>query len=76
MTLDYAEIKALATGNPLIIERCELEADISKLNVLRSGYLNRKHKMEDFIMEFPAKENIYKDLIAAYEKQRPAYWQD
>ena len=73
MTLDYAEIKALATGNPLIIERCELEADISKLNVLRSGYLNRKHKMEDFIMEFPAKENIYKDLIAAYEKDIEAF---
>ncbi len=73
MTLDYAEIKALATGNPLIIERCELEADISKLNVLRSGYLNRKHKMEDFIMEFPSKENIYKDLIAAYEKDIEAF---
>ena len=73
MTLDYAEIKALATGNPLIIERCELEADISKLNVLRSGYLNRKHKMEDFIMEFPSKENIYKDLIVAYEKDIEAF---
>ena len=73
MTLDYAEIKALATGNPLIIERCELEADISKLNVLRSGYLNRKNKMEDLIMEFPSKENIYKDLIAAYEKDIEAF---
>ena len=39
-SLSYAEIKALATGNPLIIEKCELEMEVGKLNLLKSSHLS------------------------------------
>lgn len=54
-TLSYAEIKALATGNPLIKEKMDIEVTLGKLKVLRSGYLNNKYTLEDAIRKrFPA----------------------
>lgn len=54
-TLSYAEIKALATGNPLIKEKMDIEVTLGKLKVLRSGYLNNKYALEDAIRKrFPA----------------------
>lgn len=38
--LSYGEIKALATGNPLIIEKMDLDVAVNKLNLLKSDYLN------------------------------------
>ena len=35
--LSYAEIKALATGNPLIIEKAQLESDVGKLKILHAS---------------------------------------
>ena len=37
--LSYSEIKALATGNPLIIEKCNLDVEVSKLNMLKANHL-------------------------------------
>lgn len=38
--LSYSEIKALATGNPLIIEKCNLDMEVGKLNMLKASYLS------------------------------------
>ena len=45
--LSYAEIKALATGNPLIIEKAELEEQSSKLKILKQSYLSEIYRLED-----------------------------
>lgn len=52
--LSYAEIKALATGNPLIIEKCQLEMDVNKLKILQASHLSQKYALEDKILkEYP-----------------------
>ena len=47
--LSYSEIKALATGNPLIIEKCNLDMEVSKLNVLRASHMSQKYALEDLV---------------------------
>jgi hypothetical protein len=37
-TLSYAEIKAVATGNPLIKEKMEIDNDVQRLKLLKSSY--------------------------------------
>ncbi len=44
--LSYAEVKALATGNPLIKERMELDVDVSRLKLLKGEYRNQKYRYE------------------------------
>ncbi|MCM1381248.1 MAG: YodL domain-containing protein [Muribaculaceae bacterium] len=47
VALDYAEVKALCAGNPLIREKIDLETDITKLNVLKSAFLSQKYSLQD-----------------------------
>ncbi len=47
--LSYAEIKSIATGNPLIREKTELETKASKLKMLKQSYLGQKYELEDMI---------------------------
>lgn len=47
--LNYAEIKALSTGNPAIKEKMELESKVSKLKLLRSNYQSQKFALEENI---------------------------
>ena len=47
--LDYAEIKALETGNEHIKEKTELEAKTTKLKMLKQSYLNQKYELEELI---------------------------
>ena len=47
--LSYAEIKSIATGNPLIREKTELETKVSKLKMLKQSYLGQKYELEDMI---------------------------
>ena len=49
-TLSYAEIKAVATGNPLIREKMELENDVQRLKTLKGSYDSRRYALEDNIM--------------------------
>ena len=49
-TLSYAEIKAVATGNPKIKEKMQLENDVQRLKVLRSSYDRQHYALEDNIM--------------------------
>lgn len=45
-TLSYAEIKAIATGNPLIKEKMELDMQIERLKMAKAEYLQQKHQLE------------------------------
>lgn len=47
--LDYAEVKALATGNEYIKEKIELEAKTTKLKMLKQSYLSQKYDLEEMI---------------------------
>jgi hypothetical protein len=65
--LSYAEIKALATGNPLIIEKCQLEMDVNKLKILHASHLNQKYSLEDKILkEYPRDIKRITERIAGY----------
>ena len=67
--LNYAEIKALATGNPLIIEKCTLDMEVSKLNMLKASYLNQKYALEELVLrKYPADMSELRERIAGYEK--------
>lgn len=53
-TLSYAEIKAVATGNPLIKEKMQLENDVQRLKLLKSTYDSQRYSLEDNILvRFP-----------------------
>ena len=52
--LSYAEIKALASGNPMIKEKMDLDIDVSKLKLLKANHLSQKYALEDAISKgFP-----------------------
>ena len=54
--LSYAEVKALATGNPEIKEKMELDVEVTKLKLLRSNFISNRYRLEDEIARvYPAK---------------------
>ncbi len=53
-SLSYSEIKALATGNPLIKEKMDLDNEVSKLKMLEANYNSNKYKLQDKVnIEYP-----------------------
>ena len=48
--LSYAEIKAIATGNPLIREKMEVDNEVQKLRVLKAAYQNQQYTMQDQLL--------------------------
>ena len=67
--LSYSEIKALATGNPLIIEKCNLDVEVSKLNMLKANHLNQRFALEKLVLrKYPADIAKLTEAIAGYEK--------
>ncbi|MDR2043322.1 MAG: DEAD/DEAH box helicase family protein [Clostridium sp.] len=66
--LSYAEIKALATGNPLIIEKCQLEMDVNKLKILQASHNSQKYALEDKILkEYPQAIKRLTERISGYK---------
>ncbi|MCM1295927.1 MAG: DEAD/DEAH box helicase family protein [Muribaculaceae bacterium] len=66
--LSYAEIKMLATGNPHIKEKMDLDNQVSKLKLLKSSFLSEKYALEDKIIKhFPQKIAQIKGRIAGLE---------
>jgi N12 class adenine-specific DNA methylase len=66
--LSYAEIKALATGNPLIIEKAQLESDVGRLKILHASHLSQKYALEDKILkEYPQEIKRLTERIAGYK---------
>ncbi|MBO5494529.1 MAG: DEAD/DEAH box helicase family protein [Eubacterium sp.] len=67
--LSYAEIKMLATGNPYIKEKMDLDIQVLKLRLLKSNYLSERYSLEDKVLkEFPQKIAEYDERIAGLEK--------
>ena len=50
--LSYAEIKMLATGNPHIKEKMDLDIQVQKLRLLKSNFLSERYALEDKILKF------------------------
>ena len=80
-TLNYAEIKALATGNPLIREKMDLDVEVSKLKMLESNFKSNLYKMEDKVVKVYPKEieslkekieNLKKDIekVEPYREEK------
>lgn len=67
--LSYAEIKMLATGNPYIKEKMDLDIQIQKLKLLKANYLSEKYNLEDKIIKFyPQKIASLTNTIKALEQ--------
>ena len=67
--LSYSEIKALATGNPLIIEKCNLDMEVAKLNMLKASYLNQVYALEELVLrKYPEEITRLTERIAGYEQ--------
>ncbi len=65
--LSYAEIKALASGNPQIKEKMDLDVAVSKLKLLKGSHLSQKYALEDAIAKQFPKDIAEQELrIAAY----------
>lgn len=66
--LSYAEVKALATGNPKIKEKMDLDIQVTKLKMLKANYESNLFRLQDAIaVEYPQQIAKYEELTAAYE---------
>ena len=67
--LSYSEIKALATGNPLIIEKCNLDMEVARLNMLKASHLNQVYALEELVYrKYPAEITRLTERIEGYEQ--------
>lgn len=67
--LSYAEIKALAAGNPLIIEKTELDTAVAKLKLLKQTHLSQIYAIQDKVIKFyPNEINRLEKEIEAIKK--------
>lgn len=65
--LSYAEIKALASGNPMIKKKMDLDIEVSKLKLLKANHLSQKYALEDAISKgFPKQIAETQARIAGY----------
>lgn len=68
VALSYAEIKALATGNPYIKDKMDLDIQVSKLQLLKQSFLSQKYEMEDKVTKyFPKQIKQQEQWIVEYE---------
>ena len=47
VTFQYAEIKAIATGNPLIKEKMQIDNDVQRLKLLKASYDQKHYQNQD-----------------------------
>ena len=65
--LSYAEIKALATGNPYIREKMDLEIEVSRLKLVKANYLSQKYMLEDSLLKhYPKEIRLTQERIKGY----------
>ena len=63
--LSYAEVKALATGNPYIKEKMDLDIQVSKLKLMKANHTSQKYRLEDNIAKhYPQQIAILKERIS------------
>jgi N12 class adenine-specific DNA methylase len=67
--LSYAEVKALATGNPLIKEKMDIDTEVARLRMLKAGFLNEKYKYEEgYLRKYPNEIEHYQKSIQIYQE--------
>lgn len=72
--LSYAEVKALATGNPYIKEKMDLDIQVSKLKLLKANHTSQIYRLEDNIAKnYPAEIASMKERIAGYQADIQTY---
>ena len=68
-SLSYAEIKMLATGNPHIKEKMDLDIQVARLRLLKQNFLSEKYALQDRIVKyFPAEIKRFEERIEGYEE--------
>ena len=66
--LSYAEVKALATGNPAVKEKMALDVDVAKLKLLKANHMNNQYRLEDDIAKnFPQQIAKLTEIIDSYK---------
>ncbi|AHF09017.1 N-6 DNA methylase [Dehalobacter restrictus] len=72
--LSYAEVKALATGNPYIKEKMDLDIQVSKLKLLKANHLSQRYALEDRMFKhYPQQIRFTEERIGGYEKDIALY---
>ena len=75
--LSYAEVKALATGNPYIKEKMDLDIQVSKLKLLKANHTSQKYRLEDNISKhYPIQIAAMKERLAGYRADVQTYTQN
>ena len=72
--LSYAEVKAMAAGNPAIKEKMALDVEVSKLKLLKSNFVSNQYRLEDDITQnFPQQIAKLEEQIRAYQADIQCY---
>ena len=75
-TLSYAEVKSLATGDPRIKERMDLEMEISKLKLLRASHMNQRFEMQSRLQRIPLEIQSYEQAREKLAADHTSYMQN
>ena len=69
VSLKYAEVKALASGNPLILEKTQLDTDVTKLKLMKANHVSQHYALEDRLLKsFPKQIQTTQELISGLQK--------
>ena len=72
--LSYAEVKALATGNPYIKEKMDLDIQVSKLKLLKANHTSQRYRLEDNIAKhYPMQITALKERLEGYRADIQTY---
>ena len=72
--LSYAEVKALATGNPYIKEKMDLDIQVSKLKLMKANHTSQNYRLEDNITQhYPHQIAIFKERIEGFTADMEKY---
>lgn len=71
--LSYAEVKALAAGDPRIKERMDLEVEVSRLKLLKASHANQQYELQNRLLRYPLEMKQYEVVKAAYEADAALY---
>lgn len=72
--LSYAEVKALATGNPYIKEKMDLDIQVARLKLMKANHTSQKYRLEDNITQhYPQQIAHLKESIEGFSKDIQRY---
>lgn len=67
--LSYAEIKAIASGNPLVLEKMEVDTEVNRLQMLQSSYNATRYRLQDDLYtRLPKRITYLTEMMECLEK--------